>query len=48
MKKLTASDRSSLIKLASSLEKGSDERRAILAGLKQAGLNSRQVLDAGE
>jgi len=30
---LTASDRSSLIRLASSLPKGSDERRAILAGL---------------
>jgi hypothetical protein len=31
-----ASDRKSLIKLASELPKGSDERRAILAGLKQA------------
>lgn len=29
----TASDRRSLIRLASTLEKGSDERRAILAGL---------------
>ena len=36
MKALTASDRKSLIKLASSLEKGSDERRAILSGLKKA------------
>jgi len=34
-KTLTASDRSSLIRLASSLEKGSDERKAILAGLKK-------------
>ena len=31
---LTASDRSSLIRLASSLPKGSPERKAILAGLK--------------
>ena len=30
---LTASDRKALIRLASTLEKGSDERRAILAGL---------------
>ena len=35
-KSLTASDRSSLIKLAHSLEKGSDERKAILAGLKSS------------
>jgi hypothetical protein len=35
-RKLTASDRRSLIRLASTLEKGSDERRAILAGLKKA------------
>ena len=33
---LTASDRSSLIRLASTLEKGSEERRAILAGLKKS------------
>lgn len=33
MRKLTASDRSALIRLASSLPKGSEERRAILAGL---------------
>ena len=32
-KHITSSDRSSLIRLASSLEKGSAERRAILAGL---------------
>jgi hypothetical protein len=31
---LTASDRKSLIRLATELPKGSDERRAILAGLK--------------
>jgi len=35
-KTLTASDRSALIRLASSLEKGSDERKAILAGLEKA------------
>jgi hypothetical protein len=34
-KSLTASDRSSLIKLAHSMEKGSEERKAILAGLKK-------------
>jgi len=34
-KSLTASDRSSLIRLASSMEKGSEERKAILAGLKK-------------
>lgn len=31
---LTASDRKSLIRLAASLPKGSEDRRAILAGLK--------------
>jgi hypothetical protein len=35
MSKLSASDRSALIKLASSLPSGSPERRAILAGLQQ-------------
>jgi len=34
MRALTASDRSALIKLASSLPAGSEERRAILAGLQ--------------
>lgn len=34
---LTASDRVSLIRLASSLPKGSAERKAILTGLKNAG-----------
>lgn len=32
-KTLTATDRKALIRLASSMDKGSDERRAILAGL---------------
>ena len=31
---LTATDRSALIRLASNLPKGSEERRTILAGLK--------------
>lgn len=35
-RKLTASDRKSLIRLASSLPQGSPERKAILAGLKSA------------
>jgi hypothetical protein len=38
--KLTASDRSAMIRLASSLPKGSDERRAILAGLKKTASGS--------
>jgi len=36
-RKLTASDRKSLIRLASTMPKGSPERRAILASLKVAG-----------
>jgi len=36
--KLTASDKSNLIKLAHSLPKSSEERRAILSGLKTAGV----------
>jgi hypothetical protein len=36
VKTLTASDRSALIKLASSLDKGSQERKVILAGLKKS------------
>lgn len=36
MKTLTATDRSSLIKLASSLPQGDDTRKAILAGLRAA------------
>lgn len=35
---LTASDRSALVRLASSLPKGSEERKAILVGLKKAKL----------
>ena len=35
-RKLTASDRSALIRLASTMEKGSEERKAILNGLKGA------------
>ena len=34
-KNLTATDRKSLIRLASSMEKGSEQRRAILAGLSK-------------
>ena len=41
-RRLTASDRSSLIKLASELPKGSKERRAILAGIKTAGARIRE------
>lgn len=36
---LTASDRKSLIRLAASLPKGSEDRRAILAGLKMSNKN---------
>lgn len=36
MKNITASDRSALIKLASSLPAGSPERKAILAGLSKS------------
>ena len=35
-RKITASDRKNLIRLASQMEKGSPERKAILAGLKSA------------
>ena len=38
---LTASDRRSLIRLASSMEKGSEERRAILAVCGSTGIMSR-------
>lgn len=34
---LTATDRSTLLKLARSLPKGDETRRAVLAGLKEAG-----------
>lgn len=39
---LTAADRSALIRLASTLEKGSPERRAILAGLDKAGSSKKE------
>jgi hypothetical protein len=35
--KLSSADRKALVKLAASMPKGSAERRAILAGLKEAG-----------
>lgn len=38
-RKLTASDRKSLIRLASALPAGSPERKAILAGLKKSSLS---------
>ena len=40
MKNLTASDRKNLIKLASSLPKGSKERRIILAGIKKKAMTA--------
>ena len=43
-RKLTASDRKNLIKLASSLPKGSPERKAILAGLKVSGSNRSKTI----
>ena len=39
-RKLTASDRSALIRLASTMPAGSPERKAILAGLKTARFSS--------
>ena len=50
-KKLTATDRKSLIRLASTMEKGSQERRAILAGLresKRASRSSKLAIGVGE
>ena len=44
-KTLTASDRKSLIRLASTMEKGSPERRAILAGVRQASLRELQIME---
>ena len=41
-RKLTASDRSALIKLASTLPAGSEERRAILSHLKK-GMNFKRI-----
>ena len=45
---LTASDRSSLIKLASDLPPGSAERKAILAGLKKAGSLVKVIVYGGK
>lgn len=45
---LTAADRSTLIKLASSLPEGSPERKAILAGMKAAGKNGYIAFYKGE
>ena len=49
---LTASDRSALIRLASTLPKGSKERKAILAGLKEAArrtpITLQELLDLDE
>lgn len=45
---LTASDRSALIRLASAMPVGSDVRRAILAGLKQARAPRTASLDGLE
>ena len=42
---LTAADRSSLIRLASTMEKGSPERKAILAGLSKKGLDMVDAID---
>jgi hypothetical protein len=47
LKKASASDRKTLIRLASTLPKGSEERRAILSGLaKVAAINERAILKA--
>ena len=45
---LTAQARSSLIKLASDLPKGSPERKAILAGLKKAGSLVKVIVYGGK
>ena len=42
-KTITAADRSALIRLASTMEKGSQERRAILAGVRQASLRELMI-----
>ena len=47
-RKLTASDRNSLIRLASAMEKGSPERKAILAGLSKSARASGPIEDALE
>lgn len=43
--KITASDRNALIKLASSLPKGDDTRKAILAGLKKTAMTTKSGLN---
>ena len=43
---LTASDRRRLVRLASTMAKGSGERRAILAGLKKAARNDKRLAAA--
>jgi hypothetical protein len=48
MKSLTASDRAALLRLASSLPKGSEERRTILASLREAGHQKTYLPDAGK
>ena len=47
MKTLTASDRKSLIRLAASLPKGDEQRRAILAGLKKVSLRREEITPEG-
>ena len=47
-KNLTASDRKSLIRLASTLPKGSKERRAILAGLNKVASEFVEFENAGD
>ena len=42
---LTVSDRQSLIRLASTMEKGSEERKAILAGLSKKGFDMVDAID---
>ena len=44
-KTLTATDRKALIRLASSMEKGSEERRAILAGLSKTARTNWKVVN---
>jgi hypothetical protein len=46
MRKLTASDRETLIKLASNLPKGDENRKAILVGLKTANAEYDAAQDA--
>ncbi len=43
---ITASDRKSLIRLAASLPKGSEERRAVLAGLKTSRMEDMEKFES--